>query len=103
MDLSAVIYVFLFGTRKPIPTFRNLTCRKYGFQKETQFSPGNNVLDAAASNIDDFFGETHVFLQLSTTAQNGTNTACIHLEKPKKQEVFCSKIHSILTGKQCDF
>jgi hypothetical protein len=90
MVFSAGIYVFLqlwwiglFGRRKPISTLRNLTCKKYCFQRDSQFSQGNNVLDAAASNIDGFFGVTHVFLQLSWTAQYGTNTACIHLEKPK--------------------
>jgi hypothetical protein len=90
MVFSAGIYVFLqlwwiglFGRRKPISTLRNLTCKKYCFQRDSQFSQGNNVLDAAASNIDGFFGVTHVFLQLSWTAQYGTNTACIHLENPK--------------------
>jgi hypothetical protein len=42
--------------------------RKYYFQKQTQFSQGNNVLDAIASNIEGFFGEIHVFLQFP---QNG--------------------------------
>jgi hypothetical protein len=35
--------------------------RKYSFQKLTQFSQKNNALDAAASNIDVFFGEMHGF------------------------------------------
>jgi hypothetical protein len=37
---------------------------KYSFEDLTQFSQGNNVIDAAASNIDGFFAEIHVFLQL---------------------------------------
>jgi hypothetical protein len=31
-----------------------MICRKYSFEKFPQFSQGNNVLDAEASNIDDF-------------------------------------------------
>jgi hypothetical protein len=33
-------------------TLKILLCMKYSFPKITQFSLGNNVLDAAASNID---------------------------------------------------
>jgi hypothetical protein len=35
--------------------------RKYSFLKLTQFSQVNNVLHAAASNLDGFIGEMHVF------------------------------------------
>jgi hypothetical protein len=34
----------------PISTLKRLSCRKYSFQKLTQFSPGNNMLDVPASN-----------------------------------------------------
>jgi hypothetical protein len=43
----------------------NLSCRKYCCQNITEFSQGNNVLDAVASNTDCLFAETYVFLQLS--------------------------------------
>jgi hypothetical protein len=43
---------------------KNLSCKKYHFQKLTPFSKENNVLDAAPSNIDDFLCMIHVFLQL---------------------------------------
>jgi hypothetical protein len=44
-----------------ISTLRNLSCSKYSFQKIIQFSQGNNVLDAPASNIDGFIsGDTCV-------------------------------------------
>jgi hypothetical protein len=33
---------------------KNLSYRKYSFQKLTQFSQGNNVLDALASNTASF-------------------------------------------------
>jgi hypothetical protein len=29
-------------------------CRQYSFQKQAQFSKGNNVLDALGANADDF-------------------------------------------------
>jgi hypothetical protein len=35
-------------------TLKNLICTKYSLQNLSQFSQGNNVQDAAASNIDGF-------------------------------------------------
>jgi hypothetical protein len=40
--------------REPISTLENPRCMKYSFQKLTPFSLENNVLNAAASNIDRF-------------------------------------------------
>jgi hypothetical protein len=37
-----------------ISTLTNLHCRKYSFQKQTQFSQENNVLDAPAPKTDGF-------------------------------------------------
>jgi hypothetical protein len=44
------------------PTLKPMICRKYSCQKLSQFSQGNNVLDARASYLDE---EIHVFLQLN--------------------------------------
>jgi hypothetical protein len=44
----------LFIEIEPISTLKHLICRKYSFQKLTQFSQENNVLDATVSNIDGF-------------------------------------------------
>jgi hypothetical protein len=44
----------LFGTNEHFTTLKTLRCRKYSIQKLTQFLYGNNVLDAAVSNIDGF-------------------------------------------------
>jgi hypothetical protein len=49
----------------------------------------------------DFFGEIHMFLQLSRIGLFGTKRAYLHLEKPTLQEVFFSKTYSFLTGKLC--
>jgi hypothetical protein len=48
-------YTYLEET-EPKSTLKNLTCRKYLVQDVivNRFSQGNNMLDAAASNIDDF-------------------------------------------------
>jgi hypothetical protein len=50
---------------EPFTILKILIGRKDSFQKLTQFSHGNNVLEAAASNIDGFFEEIHVGFQLS--------------------------------------
>jgi hypothetical protein len=39
---------------KPFHTMKSMICRSYSFQKVTQLSQRNNVLPAAASNIDGF-------------------------------------------------
>jgi hypothetical protein len=31
-----------------------MVCRKYSFQRVSEFSQGNNLLEAAASNMDGF-------------------------------------------------
>jgi hypothetical protein len=42
---------------KPFSTLKILLCWKYSFQKLTQFSQGNNVLDAPASSSLGFLWE----------------------------------------------
>jgi hypothetical protein len=38
-----------------------MICRKYSFQKLTQFSQANNVVDVVASHMDDFLSrDTYV-------------------------------------------
>jgi hypothetical protein len=51
--------------------------------KLTEFSQGNNELDASCSNIDGLFGEIHVFLQLHRICLFGGNRHYLHLETPK--------------------
>jgi hypothetical protein len=40
--------------REPDSTFKNKSCRKYSFQKQSLFSQGNNVLHTAGTNLDGF-------------------------------------------------
>jgi hypothetical protein len=51
--------------KEPISTLKGPHYRKYSFQKLTQLSQGNNVLDAEAFNVMVFFGEIFLYLQLS--------------------------------------
>jgi hypothetical protein len=46
-------YTYLEQT-EPISTLKHLSCSLDSFQKLPQFSQGNNVLDAPASNTDGF-------------------------------------------------
>jgi hypothetical protein len=39
---------------EPLKTWKILICRKYSFQRVTEFSHGNNVLQTEASSIDGF-------------------------------------------------
>jgi hypothetical protein len=52
--------VGLFGTKNSMSTLKNLGCRKNTFQKVTQFSQLNNVLDASDSNTDGFLFERYM-------------------------------------------
>jgi hypothetical protein len=44
--------------------FKSLMGMQHCFKKLTQFSQGNNVIDAPASNIDVFIRQTHAFLKI---------------------------------------
>jgi hypothetical protein len=45
----------------------------YFFQKLSQYSLANNVLEAPASNVDGSFGKIHVFLELICIGLFGDN------------------------------
>jgi hypothetical protein len=80
-----------FDQKEPFPTLKTMICKKNSIQKLTQFSQGNNVLDGAASNTDGFWGETHVFLQLSWIGLYGTKWAFLHLENSICWKYFFQK------------
>jgi hypothetical protein len=58
------------------------------------------VLDAAASNINVYFGELHGFLQVRGIGLFGKNRSYLHLETYRMQEIFLSQTTSMLTGKK---
>jgi hypothetical protein len=78
------------------------SCRKYSFHNLTQFSQGNNVLDAAASNIEGLLwrGEVHVSSIQANRPIRSKQSQSLQ-ETHKLQEVLLSKTNLILTGKQC--
>jgi hypothetical protein len=93
-------WVGLFGT-EPISTLKNPSCRKFSFQKQTQFSQGNNVLDVAASNTDGFPLRDSC---VSSTQLNRPICRKQSLSPPWNTQVAGSiplKTNSILSGKQC--
>jgi hypothetical protein len=59
------LYAHMNNKRKMKERKKKVRCKMYFFQKLTQFSKGNNVLDAAACSMDVFLREIHVFLQLN--------------------------------------
>jgi hypothetical protein len=59
-----LIWLSIFGKIKPFSSLKILICRKYSFQKLTQFSQGSNVRGDVASNIDGFLWRDTCVLQL---------------------------------------
>jgi hypothetical protein len=81
-------FIGLFGGNKTNPGLKHLSCRKYSFQKLTEFSQVNKVQDDPDSNIRGFFGDIHVFHYFNFISPFGANRANLPLEIPKLQEVF---------------
>jgi hypothetical protein len=50
---------------EPISTLKQVSGKKYSFQKQTQFSKGNNVPYVLLLTHMVFFREIHVFIQFS--------------------------------------
>jgi hypothetical protein len=106
MDFFQEIHVFLqltsidlFGGKEAKNTLKHWNCRKYSFQTLTQFSQGNNVLDAPASKTDGcFLRGIHLFLRFSRTGLFLAKWAFHYLENYDLQEVFLSRSNSILPG-----
>ena len=85
----------------PFSALKILISKKYSFQKLTQFSKGNNVLDAGASKMQLFHWRDTCVTSTQLISNICTNRRYLHLETPKLQEVFLFNTNSILTGKQC--
>jgi hypothetical protein len=78
-----------------------MICRKYSCQKLSQFSQGNNVLDAPASNLDGFLCRDTCVPQVCWIGLLRANTTYFHLETPKFQVVSLSKRSQFSQGKIC--
>jgi hypothetical protein len=66
--------------------------QEVSFQKLTQFSQRNNVLDAPASNPDGFLSTDTYVLSLSWIGILETKCPFLHHERYDSQEVFLSKL-----------
>jgi hypothetical protein len=76
--------------------------QKVFLSKTNSILHGNNMLDATASIIVGFLWRDSGVSSTQIKRHIEAIRAYLHLETPKLQEVFLSKTHSILTGKQSD-
>jgi hypothetical protein len=79
-------------------TLKDLNCLKYSFQIVTQLSHRINVLHAAASNLDGFLLEIHVFLQFTWLCVLGTKWANPPLENVSCRKSFFDKLTKFSQG-----
>ena len=85
---------------EPFSTLKTMVWQEVLLSKLTQFSEGDNGLDAAASIAYDFlWSDTHAS-SLQLNRPFGRTSAYLLIESPNFQEVFLSKIQSIPTKKQ---
>jgi hypothetical protein len=108
MVLFGEIHVFLqlswfllFGANRVYFPLEIPACRKYSFEKLTQFSQGNHVLDAPASNPNGSLSRDTCVLSTYLHRPIGRRWAFFHLGNCNLQEIFLSKANSVLIGKQC--
>jgi hypothetical protein len=71
---------------------------KYSFQKLTQFSQGNTVLDAAASNIDVFLERDMCFFNLAEQSYLEQNDHFFTLKTMIFRMYSCQKLTQLSQG-----
>jgi hypothetical protein len=84
-------WIGLFGKKLAFVHLETSDLKDDFFQKLTQFSQWNNVLDYTASNTYVFLSRDTGFSSTMLVGLLGRRTAYLHLEKPKLQEVFLFK------------
>jgi hypothetical protein len=94
-------WINIFGAKRCSLDIEKPKFQEVFHSKTNSISVGNNVLDTPTSNIDGFFGEINVFLQITWIGLFRTKRTYLHLENSEWQDVFLSKTNSILTWKQC--
>jgi hypothetical protein len=75
--------------------------RRYFFQKLTQPSQGNNMLDVAPSNMEGFLYRDTCVSSTQLKSSIWSKHSLSPPETPMLQEIFLSNTNSILTGKIC--
>jgi hypothetical protein len=101
ISVSSISWICWFVKNEPFWSLKTKICRMYSFQKVTQLSQGNNMLNAAASNIDGFLRQRNT--NISSPSWIGLfrgNRAYLNLGSHKRQELFHSNTNSLPTGKQ---
>jgi hypothetical protein len=73
--------------------------RKYSFQKLTEFSQGNNVVNVAASTMHGFIWKDRCVSSTQLNSSIWNKRTYVYSEFRKLQEVFLWKASSLLTGK----
>jgi hypothetical protein len=73
---------FLCRSSMPHSHLKTLRERQSSFQKKTQFSQGNNVLDLPTSNIDGFLTRDTIFLPFYSMEIFCTMVMFLTLENP---------------------
>jgi hypothetical protein len=88
----------LFGTKWALLPLKTMMYSQCSFQKLTQFSQGNNVLDAPDFNTNHFLSWDTCISSITWIGLFGKKWDFLHLEKPKFQVSL--KNNSVFTGKQ---
>jgi hypothetical protein len=93
-DTSVILisWIGLFGQNELFSTLKTLFFRKYSFQKLTNFSQKNNMLDSEASNQRVFFGEIHEFLKVSWMCPFAAYTAYFLLKHLRYRLYYFKKL-----------
>jgi hypothetical protein len=99
-------YVYFFNSAKeanleqtaPISTLKHLSCKKYSFQKLTQFSKENNALGDPATNIDGFVWRDMCVSSITLNSPFRSKQSLSCPWNTYMYEVFLSKTTSILKG-----
>jgi ABC-type amino acid transport system permease subunit len=91
--------ITIIGTKRFHLHLKHLSCRKYSFQKWTQFCHGNNVQNTPVLIHIVLTRQIPLFLQITLTGLFGATGTVIYLEHWDFQEVFLSQTNSVHTGK----
>jgi hypothetical protein len=89
--VSSFTWIIIFGAERAyihLETPKKPKVQEILLQTLTQFSQGNNVLNATLSNIDGFLWTDACVSSTQLNKPNGANRPYIHLETPKFPEVF---------------
>jgi hypothetical protein len=94
-------WLWLFAANRDYLQLEHESWRKYSFQKLTQFSQLNNMLDVPAANTDSFLSRDTCVSSTLLKRPIWNKMSHSPAWELDLQEVFLSKNNSVLKGKQC--